>query len=777
MARIIDLDQVLPTTIVEHILEEPETNISEDDSDLVSIIDLYFDRLPLINQQVTVTSGGCVEPEDVSEEEEDSDSNEGVRLPNFVQDGGLPQTGEEEEDLREVVKLPEHQEADGTEANAQIGNDDNDDTSSSHGAGGDTNSSRIPSTSTAATSEGAHVAAAHPRAPYIEAKHNEEVQQLTDSLQQQQSVTQDLRLQVLEREDEVETLQKLLKAVEDERNRYEVDQDNSDAQMQALKQQLVLKDREIAQEKARTDAALQEVQHLPRNPLVIGDEQLIFERDQALVHVQHFANQAQQYQAIACAAGEARANLEEHVQQMQQTEACWQQDFAVLEERMERADDAISGLEQQNNHLVQLKDQAEGKVSELRSRVEALTRDITAAYVEDPTPAFTPMTVQPNELRDLQQAFEMSQQKCAMLTEACRDLNEQLQRKDAESADLSARLMLERKNRARLFTSLQKWQGKIENWRETIPGMTRNLALLESDPDLVELVESSKVHEENVRQEIESLSNRNYSLETQILDIEQHHARESEVLNKRLERLQEENIRVDAENANLDILQDKIKHLEHQITDLKGSADSWKQQCLHEKYGDTAVVIGNLMKEELDRHIHEKEAWYRRLCQYEANFQLFEFDLSCIRGWVADKMSGIRYMEAERDWYHAQVIALRERFASDLRAQPLDIPWNPNFSTLTSDQERQQLSLEDAIIAKVIGYNLGRADDWTKAEQKAATEKCPHGITALEIWTDIATEVNGAACQEATPDARPVEGKGKGKTSDMWDSQGNSIFF
>jgi hypothetical protein len=140
-------------------------------------------------------------------------------------------------------------------------------------------------------------------------------------------------------------------------------------------------------------------------------------------------------------------------------------------------------------------------------------------------------------------------------------------------------------------------------------------------------------------------------------------------------------------------------------------------------------------------------------------------------------MSGIRYMEAERDWYHAQVIALRERFASDLRAQPLDIPWNPNFSTLTSDQERQQLSLEDAIIAKVIGYNLGRADDWTKAEQKAATEKCPHGITALEIWTDIATEVNGAACQEATPDARPVEGKGKGKTSDMWDSQGNSIFF
>jgi hypothetical protein len=217
--------------------------------------------------------------------------------------------------------------------------------------------------------------------------------------------------------------------------------------------------------------------------------------------------------------------------------------------------------------------------------------------------------------------------------------------------------------------------------------------------------------------------------------------------------------------------------LQHQITNVKDEADSWKQQCLHERYGDTAVVIGNLMKEELDRYTHEKEALYQRLCQYEAKFRLFEFDLSCIRGWVADKMSGIRYMEAERDWYHAQVIALRERFASDLKAQPLDIPWNPKFSTLTSDQERQQLSLEDAIIAKVIGYNLGRADDWVKAEQKAATEKCPHGITALEIWTDIATEVNGAACQEATPEARPVEDKGKAKTSDMWDSQGNCIFF
>ncbi|KAK5459615.1 translocon subunit [Exophiala xenobiotica] len=751
MARIIDLDQVLPTTIVEHILQEPETESTSDDSDLVSIIDLYFDRLPLDNQQAPRTLGGFIEPQDIVEEEEDSESDEGVRL-------------------------PEHKEADDNETNSHSDEDD-DDTSSSHGAGRDTNSSRIPSTSTAATSEGAHVAAAHFRASCVEAKQQEEIQQLTESLQHQQSVTQDLRLQVLEREDEVETLQKLLKAVEDERNRYEVDHDNSDAQMQALKQQLVLKDREVAQEKARTDAALQEVQHLQRNPLVIGDEQLIFERDQALAHVQHFANQAQQYQAVALAASEARANLEEELQQMQQTEARWQQGFVVLEERMEQADDAISGLEQQNNHLVQLKDQAEGKVSDLESRVEALTRDITAAYVGDPTPAFTPMTVRPNELRDLQQAFEMSQRKCAELVETCRDMNEQLRQKDSESSDLSARLILERKNRVRLFTSLQKWQGKIENWRETIPGMTRNLALLESDPDLVELLESSKVHEENVRQEIESLSNRNYSLETQILDIEQQHARESDVLNKRMERLQEENIRVDAENANLDILQDKIKHLEHQITDLKGSADSWKQQCLHEKYGDTAVVIGNLMKEELDRHTHEKEAWYRRLCQYEAKFQLLEFDLSCIRGWVADKMSGIRYMEAERDWYHAQVIALRERFASDLRAQPLDLPWNPNFSTLTSDQERQQLSLEDAIIAKVTGCNLGRAHDWAKAEQKAATEKCPHGITALEIWTDIATEVNGAACQEATPEARPVEGKGKGKTSDMWDSQGNSICF
>ncbi|KAK5212269.1 translocon subunit [Exophiala xenobiotica] len=776
VAGVIDLDDILPNPIIEYVLEESEMD-SADDSDLVSIIDLYFDQLPSDNQQVAVTSGGVVEAEEVSEEEEDSDSDEGVRLQDLIQDDDIPQPDEEEDNLREVVEVSEHHEADDTEANAQNENDDDDDTSLSHGAGHDTNSSRIPSTSTAATSEGAHVAAAHPRAPYIEAKHNEEVQQLTDSLQHQQSVAQDLRLQVLEREEQVETLQQVLKATQDERNRYEADQDDSDAQMQTLKQQLVLKDREIAQEKARTDAALQEIQHLQHNPLVVGDQQLIFERDQALAHIQHFANQAQQYQAIACAAGEARANLEEHVQQMQQTEACWQQDFAVLEERMEQADDAISGLEQQNNHLVQLKDQAEGKVSDLRCRVEALTRDITAAYVEDPTPAFTPMTVQPNELRDLQQAFEMSQQKCAELVETCRDMDEQIRQKDSESADLSAMLILERRNRVRLFTSLQKWQGKIENWRETIPGMTRNLALLESDPDLVELLESSKVHEENVRQEIESLSSCNYSLEIQILDMKQQHARESEVLSKRMEELQEENIRVDAENANLDILEDKIKDLQHQITNLKDEADSWKQQCLHEKYGDTAVVIGNLMKTELDRHTHEKEALYQRLCQYDAKFTLLNFDLSCIRGWVEDKMSGIRYMEAERDWYHAQVIALRERFASDLRAQPLDIPWNPNFSSLTSDQERQQLSLEDAIIAKVIGYNLGRADDWAKAEQKAATEKCPHGITALEIWTDIATEVNGAACQEATPEARPVEGKGKGKTSDMWDSQGNSIFF
>ncbi len=742
---------VVGSAVLPQLLMNDETAGVSDDSDLVSIIDLYFDRLPLDYRQVPATSGGLAEPEELSEEDEESESDEGVRLPNFVQDNGLQETGEAEIELQEVV--PEHQEADDGETNAQNESDDDDDTSSSsHDAGRTTNSSRIPSASTAATSESVHVAAAHFRAPYIEAKGQEEIQQLTDSLQHQQSVTQDLRLQVLEREEEVETLQKVLKAVQDERKRFEVDQDNSDATIQTLKQQLVLKDREIAQEKATANAALQEVQHLQRTPLVLGDQQLIFERGQALAHVQHYANQAQQYQAIALAASEARANLEETVQQMEQTGAYLQQRFVVLEERIEQADDAISGLEQQNNHLVQLKDQAEGKVNELRSRVEALTRDITVEYVKDPTPAITnPLIIEPNELRDLQQAFEMSQQRCADLTEAYRDLNEQLQQKEAESVDLSTRVILERKNRARLFTSLEKWQEKIENWKETIPGIARDLALLETDPGLMELLESSKVHEENVRQELESLSRRNHGLEAQILDIEQQHARESKVLNKGMEEVQEENIRMDAENANLHALQDVIKELQDQVASLTGTADSWKQQCLHKKYGDTAVVIEKMMRQELDRHTHEREALYRRLCQYDSKVQLLELDLSCIRGWVADKMSGIRYLEAERDWYHAQVIALRERFASDLDSQPLDVPWDPNFSTLTSDQERQQLSLEDAIIAKVTGYDLGRADELAKAEQKAATEKCPHGITALEIWSGIATGVNVAACQGSPP--------------------------
>ncbi|KAK5257647.1 hypothetical protein LTR40_009483, partial [Exophiala xenobiotica] len=210
VAGVIDLDDILPNPIIEYVLEESEMD-SADDSDLVSIIDLYFDQLPSDNQQVAVTSGGVVEAEEVSEEEEDSDSDEGVRLQDLIQDDDIPQPDEEEDNLREVVEVSEHHEADDTEANAQNENDDDDDTSLSHGAGHDTNSSRIPSTSTAATSEGAHVAAAHPRAPYIEAKHNEEVQQLTDSLQHQQSVAQDLRLQVLEREEQVETLQQVLK--------------------------------------------------------------------------------------------------------------------------------------------------------------------------------------------------------------------------------------------------------------------------------------------------------------------------------------------------------------------------------------------------------------------------------------------------------------------------------------------------------------------------------------------------------------------------------------
>ncbi|KIW20644.1 hypothetical protein PV08_01221 [Exophiala spinifera] len=587
-------------------------------------------------------------------------------------------------------------------------------------------STRIASTSTAATSNLAWEQIVEVEKELVATEQQFIIGQLQKSLKHEQDLSQSFRLQLVSREHETESLQKELKRAMARLAQYEEESDDNDVKICVLKRQLAAKEEVLVALKSKSAVTTQQLEHLRQHPVVIGDPELLAELDQSNQQTHYYYEQAVMLEKCAHAAAIARSNLEI---QLKKQETEFQKFCTQCDENLDHAVDTISGLEQQLVHMAQLKDRAEGDVEELKQFVEALGRNLTADYVKDPTPVVNnPLTTRPDQLRDLQQAFEMSQKKCAEAAMVNQDLEQEVQRKTREVDYLRESLVAEKLSLARLYESLETYRSEFES----------------ADPD---------GKSRSLAQELDFVYRDNTNLEQQLLEIKHHHAAELEHMSKKITDLEEQNIKLDGENFKVHDLEAQLKNMQEQVGMLDGIANSWKNQCIHQAGGPTADVLANTFKEQAERHTHEREALMRRMCQFNAQVAVLEDDLVILRDWVSSNLAGVRALEAERDYNHALVIGLRERFAAELETKPFHIPWNPTFSTLTSDEERQQLSIEDALIAKVTGLNLRRAEEWSKAEQKKAAvgtptakgvmEEKPRGITAKEIWDGIAQAVNG----------------------------------
>ncbi|KAI1611980.1 hypothetical protein EDD36DRAFT_271205 [Exophiala viscosa] len=649
------------------------------------------------------------------------------------------------------------------------------------------NSLRIHSDSTAATSADIFTSAAEheelqPSLVYVHAhvqpaeheadncNEEDESEQFREELEHQQSLNQGLRSQLLEREDDVARLQEELSNIPEERDRYEAQQDNADAEVRKLRQELANKDKQLAAEKARSASAIQQMQAF-RNSHGLTNQQLISQRDEAHLAAQRYFIEARRLQGIVDAISVARETLEQDGRNSEQREALLQQHIADFSEevsaRFEQANDTISGLEQQNNHLLQQKERAE-------AQVKAVNRAITLEYIKDPSPPFNPRTIKPNEVRDLTQALELTQKHCADLKEQMNDMLQDSVKKDAEIAQLRTDVDLAKNRAARLSATFEIWRNHIANWIETVPVISQMKGDVEAVPGLKEQLDEVALHEHLVGKALKDSAEEVSNLELKLAKVERRHSRELEKVHKRSAELQESNIRLDGENFKLNTRFEGIDVLQRQLEEKTTEAKEWRKQAEHQTYGDTATIIRNEHLEEVENWSNQVKALNDRIWEWSQAYDNVASDLNLLQWQTARTMGDVRELDAERDWYKAYVIALKDRFEVELLANPLNIPWKSDFSLLNMKSHIELVAREDMIINELTGFDLGRSEELVQAaakDAKKAAEEGPRGIAATDIWAEFVAEF---AERQKAKAAQQVNGGGNER---IVDSKGNSIMF
>ncbi|KAL2426589.1 hypothetical protein ABEF95_010309 [Exophiala dermatitidis] len=539
----------------------------------------------------------------------------------------------------------------------------------------------------------------------------EELHRLVESLSDQESLSQSLRLQLLEREDEVASLLAQQEKLHQERNMLEAEQDVTAKEREMVQQQLEMRETQLAEEKARTTAAVHQL-HLWRNNMTLGSERLIAQRDQAIQEAQNQYQHAQNYLATVNVALTEKRNSEHqlaHVEAMATLNSRRHEaEVTELRARLEHAAEALNGQQQQINRLVGEKDTAKARARELEVRVEYLVADVTTRWIESSATEQEEVnwrTLQPNEIQDLRQAFALSQARLATSADVNEELRGELLEKEKELVELREKNELLRDKAARLSSTFDLWKEKLDNWMLAVPGIAKMKETVEEVPGLKELLDSSVFHEQRLAEDLKTKVEKIADLEAANLKLRQTQRKETEALEKRTDELQEENIRLDARNFEvvdgLDEAKREIEVLHERLLEATQSAEEWQAQCEEKAFGDSAAVIRGHHEQLLKIASDMNAALHHRLGEYYTAKEMAESDLSLLRGWLTEELAKVSEVGAQRDWYRKQVDALRERFHHELLVEQLEIPYHPAFSNLSPEDKEEILSKQDHAIARI----------------------------------------------------------------------------
>ncbi|KIX96744.1 uncharacterized protein Z520_07463 [Fonsecaea multimorphosa CBS 102226] len=565
------------------------------------------------------------------------------------------------------------------------------------------------------------------------------VQRLEEELRRLESLAQGFRLQLLEREEEADNLKAELRHLNNERDMFEADADDSAKRLSKAMQDLAQKDHFIAQERTKASSYARKLQQL----------------QQELANSQLVGNTSQ-------------------------VDSLLRQQLIAVTSQLQNLQHSAQELKQQVSQATQQKNDANARVVQVEEYNRTLLQDFANKHAQDPREIEDPTICKPNELRDLRQAFEISQRTCAELAADKKQMFEAAEEQKARESQLRRDNNMLQSKCGRLSANFEIWQGKVENFTRMLPDLVRVRAGLSTedipglDDELVEFASHMDETKETLKAAALDISDRESKME--ILKDKQQ--KEVARLEERMAKLQESEIRLDATNYTL---QSQLKGAENQLEAAKAElaetqrhAAEWRAQCETQAFGPMSEVVRRQIRSEVDRLHDQIEALQKHNLELSVGREQAESNLGHCRWWAANKMAGIRELGYLRDWYQAQVEALRERFQAELLAEPLDIPYKPDFWDLPEEDKTQMLQLENQVIEGLTGYDLELAKD-----------PRPRNLQVVDVWSGLVkeyqAEMAAAAVQgqaraaTASPLVLPPAASGKGKEREGSPGMGTSV--
>jgi predicted nuclease with TOPRIM domain len=576
-----------------------------------------------------------------------------------------------------------------------------------------------------------------------------EKRQLQEALQYQQLQSSGLRSQLVDCEQELENTQAKLREAERQRGLYEAESDETSQQVLKLQQELALTKSQLAEDKSVTSVPPQS-QHAT-NAAVVED----FDVAAIMAAYTHACEAAK---AATADSEYVRGMLQEVIKerdslnhQLHQKNDTVNEVRQWLQVQLSQANDLnghlrdnIGGLEGQINQLLQAKEVSDefnaglqAQVAELTANNQTLLHDFTNKLIADPQDIIDPVKCTYNESRDLRNQVESAQATSAQFARVNQNLSKELQEEKEKSSSLQTDRDLLNNKCARLAANYEVLEDKVEHWMEILPKVLRRRPEV-SEEEYATWKEQyflqSRAHVARTKRHLKSAALDVSSLESKLATTERQHKAEVARLEGSVSEVTSKNVELEAENFNLGLklhdAQGQVELLESQLASSNQAAQLWREQCEGQVWGDTAVIVRNAHRDEVESLKDQIYALQHMNTELRLGKEAAAGDVCLFKWNFAETITRMREFEAERMFARAKTDAMEERFAEALREEPLRIQKRDAFEELSHEQKQQLLRTEDAWIVIATGINLGRGYDPERASP------------AMGVWETFMAEVN-----------------------------------
>ncbi|KIW70815.1 hypothetical protein PV04_03054 [Phialophora macrospora] len=572
--------------------------------------------------------------------------------------------------------------------------------------------------------------------------------QLEEELHHQQFLSSGLRSQLVDCEERLEDTQAKLREAEHQRRLYEAESDETSQQVLKLQQELAFIKRQLADEKNVSSVPSQS--HRVANPAVAAG----FNVPAIMASYSHACEVAK----TATADSEyVRGMLQEVIKerdylnrQLHQKDCCVNEVSQRLQGQLSQANDLnahlrdnIGGLEGQINHLLQAKEVSDelnaglkAHVTELAANNQTLLHDFTNKLIADPQDIIDPVKCTYNEARDLRNQIESAQATSAQFAKANQSLSKELQQEKEKSSSLQTDRDLLNNKCARLAANYEVLEDKVEHWMETLPRVLRRRPEVSEEEHAAwkeDYFLQSRAHVVKTKRKLKAAALDVSNLEAKLATMERKHKAEVAHLEGSVSELTSKNVELEAENFNLGLnlhdAQGQVELLQSQLARSNQAGQRWKEQCESHVWGDTAAIVRNAHRDEVETLKDQNHALQHMNTELRLGKEVAARDVSLFKWNFAETITRMREFEAEWEFARAKTDALEERFAEELRKEPLRIQRRDAFEEMSLEQKQQLLRTEDAWIVIATGINLGRGDDGDRASP------------AMGVWEAFMAEV------------------------------------